>query len=345
MKKSKILLAVGLGVMVLATGCKKSDNNEYSKYVKSLGEYKGIEVKMDSTEVTDEEVTNAVNSELQAKATNEEVKDRAVKNGDIVNIDYKGTKDGKEFEGGSAQGYDLTIGSGAFIPGFEDQLVGKNKGDKVEVKVTFPEEYQSEDLAGKDAKFDVTINKISEQVVPKLTDKWVKDNTEYKTVKEYKENTKTNLVKQKEETAKTNKTANILTTIMENSEITGYPQDELDAYKEDMKNYYKSYAQAFGVELTDFVSGYLKMTEEQFEEECNKMAKETIGRQMLCKMIADKENITISDEEYKAGIEKYAKQYNKTTEEFEKEYEKDVVTNNLLYEKVLNFVTENAVEK
>ncbi|MFT4008196.1 MAG: FKBP-type peptidyl-prolyl cis-trans isomerase [Lacrimispora sp.] len=149
----------------------------------TLGNYKGIEVTKTPVEVTDEEVDQAVQSALQAKATYVEV-DRAVEDGDKVNIDYVGTKDGVAFDGGTAQGQDLTIGSNQFIDGFEDGLIGAKKGDKVTLNLAFPENYQNTDLA--EPVFEVTVNTISEQQIPEINDAFVQENSDFKTVDEYK---------------------------------------------------------------------------------------------------------------------------------------------------------------
>lgn len=353
MRKSKILLATTMCcTMLFAAGCSKKEVTDYSKHV-TLGEYKGIEVTVESTEVTEEDVTKQIETTLNSAATKEDVTDRSVQTGDIVNIDYVGKVDGKKFDGGSAEKFDLTIGSKQFIDDFEDQLVGANIGDKVTVNVTFPEDYKSEDLAGKDAVFTVTINGIKETVVPKLTDKWVKKYTEKDevpctTVEEYKEVVKETLKTQKEESAATNKTADVLTAIVENSKINSYPEEEVDAYVADMKAYYEQIAAMNGVDFASFLS-MMGMTEEQFKEEATTMAQATIARQMVCKLIAKAEGMTVTDEEYQAGLEQYAKDYSNaskeyTTEEFETEYGKELITENILLEKVLDFVTEQAVE-
>jgi len=355
MRKSKILLAATMCcTMLAAAGCSsKNKTTDYSKYVK-LGEYKGIEVTVNSTDVTDEDVTNRINSMLEGAASMEEVKDRAVKKDDTVNIDYKGTVDGKEFEGGSDEKYDLTIGSKRFIDDFEDQLIGHKIGETVEVKVTFPEEYeQNKDLQGKDAVFTVKINGIKEKKVPELTDAWVtsyteKDETPVKTVDEFKKNVRETIKTQKEDQAATNKTADVLTAIVDNSEISGYPEKEINEYVDNMKSYYEAQATRFGTDFESLIKMY-GMDEKQFEEETKKMAEATVARQMVCKEIAEKENMKISDEEYKKGLEDYAKKYSTdqktyTPEEFEKQYGKDVVEENLLLEKVLTFITDNAVE-
>ncbi len=351
MRKSKLLLVATMCcTMLLFAGCSKK-TTDYSKYVE-LGEYKGIEVTVDSTEVTDDEVDTRIESILESDAQDVDVTDRAVQTDDIVNIDYVGKIDGKEFEGGSAKDYNLTIGSGTFIDDFEDQLVGAKIGDVVEVNATFPDEYESnEELAGKEAVFTVTINSIKETVVPKLTDDWVKEYTEekYKTVDEYKESVKADLKTEKEEAAQINKTADVLTKIVENSKITGYPEDEVETYVKDMKSQYEYFASMYGLEFDDFITSWFGKSVDEFEKEINTLAKETIARQMVCKLIAQAEGMTVSEEEYQAGLEKYAVEYTTssttyTPESFEKAFGKDVVTENILLEKVLEFITENAVE-
>lgn len=355
MRKSKHLLTATMCcTMLFAAGCSKEETTDYSKYVE-LGEYKGIEVTVGSTEVTDDEVTAEINATLEGDTQDVEVTDRAVEDGDVVNIDYVGTVDGEEFDGGSAEAYDLTIGSGSFIDDFEEQLIGSNIGDTVEVNVTFPDEYSNnEDLAGKDAVFTVTINSITEEVVPELTDEWVteytaEDETPYTTVADYTAAVRAELEAAKAEEVATNKTADVLTTIIDNSTISGYPEDEIEAYVTSMKEYYESYATAWGYDLESFLSGMFGMTTEEFEEEANTLAEATIGRQMVCKLIAEAEGMTVSDEEYQTALEQYAADYSTdsvtyTTESFEEEYGKDVIEENILLEKVLDFITENAVE-
>jgi trigger factor len=156
-------------------------------YIK-LGQYKGVKVTVDQLTVTDDNVNTAIQDDLKANATTEEVTDRKdVQNGDIVNIDYEGLKDGKAFDGGTSTGYDLTIGSGKFIPGFEDKLIGAKVGEKVSIDLTFPADYQQADLAGQAVVFNVTVNSIKKQVIPELTEEYVKSKTSYDTIDAYKE--------------------------------------------------------------------------------------------------------------------------------------------------------------
>ena len=347
MMKSKVLMATGLSAMLLLAGCgSKESSKGYSEYVTELGEYKGVEVTLQSTEVTSDEVQSAIDAELSSKAEDKDVTDRAVKDGDIVNIDYVGKIDGEEFDGGSAKGSDLTIGSGQFIDGFEDQLIGANIGDTVTVNVTFPDDYQNADVAGKDAEFTVTINSIKVSEVPELTDEWVAANfDDYKTVKEYKKAKKAELVAQKEEEAETAKKADVLTTIVDSSTISGYPQDEIDEYVDNMKSYYESYASYMGTDFATLLEqGFGGMTEDEFQEQATELGKQTIAREMVCSVIAEKEGITVSDEEYQAGLEKYTSDYNyETTDAFLEDYSEEVVKKNLVFEKVLDFISEQAV--
>ena len=346
MKKSKVLIAMGLCTMLLATGCGKNDTaaNKYKDYV-DLAKYKGIEVVPTSTEVTDQEIEDMITQNLNNKSEDKEVKGRAVKDGDTVTIDFVGKVDGKEFEGGSAEDYKLVIGSHSFVDDFEEQLIGSNIKDVVDVNVTFPEDYQKEELAGKDANFTVTVKGISEKVVPELTDAWVKENSEQKTVDEYRKALRNQKQAEKNEIARTNKTADVLTTIVENSKIKDYPKDEVDNYVTTMIDYYKSMAPQLGVDYKTFVTQYLGKTEKQFEEEAEKMAKDTVAREMVCFLIADKEGMTVSEEDYNAGVEKYVSEGKAdTAEALEKQYGKEAIEQNILLEKVLDFITESAVE-
>ena len=198
MKKSYLLFAVAMAASVLMSGCgdkKDISSVDASKYVK-LGDYKGLSVSVNDTTVSDKEVEETVSSNLSAKGTMTAVTGRAVQNGDTVNIDYVGTKDGVAFNGGTAQGYDLVIGSGTFINGFEDGLIGHEIGEKVALNLTFPENYGSAELAGQDVIFDVTINSISENVVPELDDAVAKElDPEVSTKEEYIAKIKANLEK------------------------------------------------------------------------------------------------------------------------------------------------------
>ena len=174
------------------------EDYKVSDYIK-LGEYKGIKYTVNKLEVTDADIETAIQEDLQAAATEQEIKDRdVVKDGDIVNIDYEGLKDGVAFDGGTAKDSDLVIGSGSFIPGFEDGLIGATVGKQVDIKTTFPEDYQSTELAGQEVVFKVTVNAIKEKVVPELTEDYVKENLKFDTIDAYKEDIRKKLQEENE---------------------------------------------------------------------------------------------------------------------------------------------------
>ena len=203
MKKQRTGAVVLAGVMLLGlTGCGAVNDKAkaYSKYVE-LGDYKGIEYTREVAEVTDTQIQSQVDSLLSSLTETTEVTDRPIEEGDTANIDFVGTMNGEEFDGGSGEGFDLEIGSDSFIDGFEDGLIGHSVGEKVSLDLTFPENYQSEDLAGKDVNFAVTINSISVKTTPELTDEVVKENTDYDTVDAYKDSVRKDLEKQAEEDA------------------------------------------------------------------------------------------------------------------------------------------------
>jgi trigger factor len=282
---------------------------------------------------------------LQAKATEEEVTDRAVETGDIVNIDYEGLKDGVAFEGGTAQAQNLTIGSNSFIPGFEEKLIGAKIGDKLKLDLTFPEEYsQSPELAGQAVVFNVTVNSIKKSVVPELTEEYVKTNTDYDTIDAYREGTRTTLQATNEKTMKDNKINSILTTIIDNSEIASYPQTLIDYYAYEMKDYYTQYAAMFGMGFADFLSAS-GLTEESFATEQKSYAESRAAQELALNAIIKAEKIELTDAEYTEGVAKILTDYGYESEEalFETATEEQI-KESLIWEKAVTFVTEQAVE-
>mgnify|MGYP000632951348 CR=1 FL=1 len=196
----------------------------------TLGEYKGVEVPKSETEVTDEDVEAELKKEQEKNSRTVTVEDRGAENGDITTIDFEGFVDGEAFEGGKGTDYPLTLGSGSFIPGFEDQLVGAKAGDHVEVKVTFPEEYQAKELAGKEAVFQCDVKKVEAKELPELDDDFAQDASEFDTLAEYKEDIKKNLTEKKEKEAR--KKQKIVTT----KEIRLSPTIEKHDFETKLKN-------------------------------------------------------------------------------------------------------------
>jgi trigger factor len=317
---------------------------EVSDYI-TLGQYKGVKAVYDKLEVTDADMDSAIEEDLSSNSTEEEVKDRAVQTGDIVNIDYEGLKDGVAFDGGTAQGYDLEIGSGNFIPGFEDGLIGHNIGEKVKLDLTFPEEYPSEELAGKAVVFNVTINAIKVKKLPELNDEYVKNNTDYKTVAEYKEGTRAELAKENEETMKNAKMASIIQTIIGNSKISSYPQTLIDYYGYEMESYYTQYAQMFGMDLAAFIEAN-GMTKDVYDEQKKSYAENRAAQELVLNSVIKAENMVLTDDEYSKGLAEYMEKYGVETEdEFYQNYgSKEQVQESLLWEKAMNFLVEQSVE-
>lgn len=265
-----------------------------AKYVK-LGEYKGMELTKEVSDVTEEQIEAAIESDLKTKAETLGAED-AAQTGDIVNIDYVGTIDGVAFEGGSTdgQGTDLELGSGSYIDGFEDQLVGAKTGETKEVNVTFPENYGNEDLANKAAVFTVTVNSVKRPA--ELTDEWVAANTDVKTVDEYRDS----IVKQLEESAEESSETTLKNTAWNNliteSEIEEYPEDLLKDETDLVKSQMEEQCKQSGIELSDFLE-QMGMTEDEYNSQCEEMAKSNLQMILVAQAVIDQEGITLDDED------------------------------------------------
>ena len=302
-----------------AQGGDSLENMEFDKLVK-LGDYKNLSVTLDDTSISDEEIEEALKEALYSKKTTETVTDRPVENGDTVNIDYEGKKDGVAFDGGTAKGYDLTIGSGTFIPGFEEGLIGAKTGETKDLNLTFPENYQSADLAGQDVVFTVKVNSIKTDVYPELTDELAKElDSKVSGAKEYRENLENNLKKVKEDSALTKAYSDLLSKVRDNSEIASgkdIPEWMIEENKKAQKESFERSLEMYGMDLET----YLKqqgMTEENFDETLEAYAETEAKEQLLIYALAKAENITISEADIEAQYEKDADTYGySSAEEF-----------------------------
>ena len=321
----------------------KAYDFDLSEYV-TVGDYIGIDVeRVDPDPVTDEDVQTEITSVLESKISWEEV-DRPAENGDKVNIDYEGKIDGETFDGGSAQGYDLTLGDGVFIEGFEEGLVGANKGETKELNLTFPDPYvNNEELSGKPVVFTVKVNSISEEVVPELNDDFVKSlNEDYKTVDEYEAAVRKDLEDQAAETAKQAMMSSAWTTVMDNSEVIKYPEEEVAKKQQEMKDYYEQYAESYGMTWEDFIS-MTGMTEEQFEEESKTYAEESVKEEMIMYTIVRNENISVTEKVYEEEAQKYVDSLGyESIEALEEAYDKDTIITSILWNQVFEFLLDNA---
>ncbi|MCR5371364.1 MAG: trigger factor [Clostridium sp.] len=273
----------------------------------TLGEYKGIEVKKADTSVTDEDVEKELEAVRERNSRLVEVTDRPIKDGDQTTIDFKGYVDGKTFEGGEGFDYPLTIGSHSFIEGFEEQLIGKNPGESCEVDVTFPTEYHAEELAGKPAKFEVTIKSVKEKQLPELNDEFADNVSDFSTLDEYKEDLKTQLEDRKLRAATTENENNVVEKVVANAQMD-LPKAMIETEARGMVDEYAARLRNQGLNMADFLK-YTGQTAEKLTEQMTPDAEKRIRTRLVLEKIAQAENIEVTDEIYEQQIEKMAKDY------------------------------------
>ena len=273
----------------------------------TLGEYKGVEVPKSETEVTDEDIDAEIKKEQEKNSRTVTVEDRGAENGDITTIDFEGFVDGVAFEGGKGTDYPLTLGSGSFIPGFEDQLVGAKAGDHVEVNVTFPEEYQAAELAGKAVVFQCDVNKVETKELPELDDDFAQDVSEFDTLAEYREDVKKNLTEKKEKEARAAKENAAVDKAIENAEME-IPDAMLNTQVRQMMNDFASRMQSQGLTMEQYFQ-FTGMTAEKMQEEMKPQALKRIQTRLVLEKIAETENIEVSEDEVNEEISKMAEMY------------------------------------
>ncbi len=313
-----------------------------------LGKYKGVKIDKIETEVTDEDVDKEIKREQEANARTITVTDRPVKDGDTAVIDFEGFKDGEAFEGGKGENYPLVIGSGSFIPGFEDQLIGKNSGDECEVKVTFPEDYNAKDLAGKDAVFKVKINEIKEKELPELDDEFAAEVSEFDTMKEYREDVKKNLAEKKEKEAKEKKEDAVIEAIIKDSKME-IPDAMIDTTTENMVSDYARRLQSQGLSLEQYFM-FTGLDHDKFKEQMRPGAQKRIESRLVLEAIVKAENFEVTDEEYEKELERIAEESKMEIDKLKEyigddEYGKNQITEDLKIQKAIDLIVENAKEK
>ena len=362
---NKKILITGIGAVVVLAGIiaavllwPKDQPYDYdlSEYVK-VGDYKGLDYSIAEVSVTDDEVDTEIDSRLQSAATTETVTEGKVEDGDSINIAFAGTIDGEEFEGGSSESYDITVGTTQMIDGFVEGLIGHEIGDNVILNLKFPDDYSNEDVAGKDVVFDVTINYKSVKVVPELDEDFVKENSDVDTVDEYKEAVKEELLAQKESQADLDAKEALWNEIVASSEVISYPEKEMEAANaaaDEIEKQYKSQAESYGMEWEDFLESYMGSSQEDFEESKKQYAEETVLQEMVMYYIAREEGIEVTDKEYKEYLADSLETYGFTEDTFKQSYGQTIeeyADDNqwrtaMLLEKVLDKVMEygNKVE-
>lgn len=347
------LIAVMITGAVTACGSKDTSELKYLSDIKAkdyvkLGEYKGVEVELDDPEVTDEYLDGYIDYVLLNSPVSTPVTERSVEVGDTANIDYEGKLDGVAFEGGTAKGFDLTIGSGRFIDGFEDGVVGMEIGETRDINLTFPDPYTNPDLAGKDVVFTVTVNSISVQETPELTDEYVAGLglEDVSTVEDYRNYMYDVLMEQAQSTYEDDKINAVVEAVEGNTVFDDAPEGMVNRMKDTMLSNFTTYAQMYGMEVGDYVAAVYGGTAEEYEEVLLSQSTQMVQRYVMLAAIADKEGISITDKELEETLAEEAESYGyESVESYEEAIDVEAYREYLLVEEVLDFLTDNAVVK
>ena len=312
----------------------------------TLGEYKGIEVGSKKAEVTDEEIEEEINKVRENNSRMITIEDRAVEDGDTVTIDFDGYVDGEQFEGGMAEDYSLVIGSHTFIDNFEEQLIGKNIGDDVEVNVTFPDQYQAEELRNKEALFKVKINGIKMKELPDVDDEFAQEVSDFDTLDEYKEDLKKKLLENKEAALKREKEEEVVGAIIENAQMD-IPDPMVDAQTQQMTQEFAQRLQSQGLSLEQYMQ-LTGMTPQKMLEELKPQALKRIQSRLVLEAVVAAENIEASEEDFDKEIENMAEMYKMEADKLRDlvgEDEKEQICMDIAVQKAVDFVVEASVEK
>lgn len=311
-----------------------------------LGKYKGVKVDKADMEVTEEEINEVIERERENNARNISVEDRAVQDGDMTVIDFEGFVDGTAFDGGKGENYPLTIGSGAFIPGFEEQLIGAEIGKEVEVKVTFPEDYHADNLKGKDAVFKCTVKEIKIKELPELDDEFAGEVSEFDTLAEYKEDVKKSLEEKKAKEAKDAKEEAVIQAIIEDSEME-VPEAMIETQQRQMLDEFAQRISMQGLSMEQYFQ-FTGSNYQQMLEQVKPQAEKRIKSRLVMEAVAAAEKLEVTDEEYDKEIETMAEVYQMDTAKVKDmlgEKEAKNIRLDLAVRKAAEFVVENAKEK
>lgn len=311
-----------------------------------LGDYKGIEVQVEEPEITDDYLDGYIDYLLMNNPVSTPVTDRSVEMGDTANIDYEGKLDGVAFAGGTAQGYDLTIGSGRFIEGFEDGVVGMEIGETKDINLTFPDPYDpNPDLSGKGVVFTVTVNSISLQEAPELSDEYVESLgiEDCSTVEDYRNYTYDKLMEQAKETFEGDKKDAVLAAVEKNTVFDDMPEGMVDRLKDMLTSSMEGYAGLYGMDVGEYAANVYGCRPEEYEDVILEQAQQSARIYVMMSAIADKEKITVTDKEMEETLTEEARQYGASLEEFTEGLDKEGYREYLLFEKVTDFLAENAI--
>ena len=307
-----------------------------------ISAYKGMKIKEYAYTVKDEEIDAELDRLLDRNARKVPVEGRAAQNGDIANIDFVGMVDGVKFDGGEAEGFDLTLGSGQFIPGFEDQVVGMNIGETKDINVTFPENYQAENLKGKPAVFNVKLNALQGKELPELTDAFIKDATGSETVEEYKAKTKERLQKNADRKANDDTENSILEAIAANAEAE-IPQAMIEKEIDSLIQKFEYQLMYQGLKLQDYLD-FLKVSLSDFRKNYEEQAKKNVLNQLVISQLIKEENIEAGEDEVDEKVAEQAASVNKSAEEYKKNMDPrqfDYIRSDIVLTKLFKFLKEN----
>ena len=312
----------------------------------TVKKYKGLEVKKIDSKVSKKEVDAAIESDRQKNARVVSVDDRDLQKDDISTIDFEGFVDGVAFEGGKAENFELTIGSGQFIPGFEDQLIGMKIGEEKEINVTFPKEYHAENLAGKPAMFKVKLISIKSKILPELDDEFAKDVSEFETLADYRKDVEKKVKKQKEESAKNQKEIAVIDKLVENTEVV-IPESMIDDEVESMSNQFASNLAYQGLDLITYCM-YMNTTEEEFKKNLRPEAEKNVKLKLALDAIEKLEDIKVEAKEIDEKIDELKKQYGSenTNDDLNKnENVRHYMEEKIKQDKLMKIIVDSAIEK
>ncbi len=311
----------------------------------TLGQYKGVEIPKKEITVSEDEIMADINKEREQNARDIDIDDRAVENGDHIKLDFDGSVDGVPFEGGKAEDFDLTVGSGSFIPGFEEQIVGKNIGEEFDVNVTFPEDYHAEALKGKAAVFKCKVNSISEHQVPELNDEFVQDVSEFETVDEYKADVENKIRERKENAQKSENETAAVRAAVKNASVE-IPEAMIDDQARRMVDDFAQRIQSQGMNMEQYMK-ITGMNEEMLVTQMKPQALERIQNSLLLEAVAKAENIEISDEQLDEEVTKMAEAYKMEKEKLYDlmgEETKEQMKKDLAVQEAVKIIADSAVE-
>lgn len=310
-----------------------------------LGQYFGVEVQKDSAEVKDEDIENSIEIALKNKADLELVEEGTLENGQTAVFDFEGFMNDVAFEGGKADNYSLEIGSGQFIPGFEEQMLGMKPEEEKYIDVTFPEDYHAEDLKGQKAKFRVKLHEIKKRVSPVLDDAFVAALAieDVKTVEEYREYTKEKLAAEKQEASDNKFEYDLLTKICEAAKVE-IPEVLIEQRKESILQQEERRAQTYNIQFEQLLA-YQGMTLEQFKEQIGEPARLDVLKELVLNKISEVEKLTLEEEDFQKGYEKFAALYNLPLENIEKQFPRERIAYHFLLEKTIAILKEKAIIK